>query len=364
MSYLISSLNIYFNRKFLFWFFCFIVGTFLVILLFEAVEVTRKSMLKDVPLNILIQISLCRVPNLLSLLIPIICFFSFLGCFMRLHQTNNIVILQGFGVSKTQFLMGYIFSIIIIAVCDLLVYEQIRSTLFSRASHLEEKFLQKKSYSIALNENGLWLREKIGNKSSIIQVGKHDAPTKTFLDIKLYQVNSKGVFIKHYRAKKALLKENYWELHDGFSIDSENNFLSFKIQEVPSKLILQNIINASAPKQSLSFSQIPEFVKMLRNSGINPISYLVEWHGKIASYGMIFGYMIIASVFCFRNTRNMQYMGIISLSVIAAFLLYFFENIMKAYAIAEKAPVIFAAWVPVILTILTALWLKTIYARK
>ena len=76
MWYLISTVNRYVSKTFLFWFGLIFLTVALIISLFEMIDLTKRTMQHDVPFSILFQIAFLKLPKLLDQLLPSITFFA------------------------------------------------------------------------------------------------------------------------------------------------------------------------------------------------------------------------------------------------------------------------------------------------
>ena len=128
----------------------------------------------------------------------------------------------------------------------------------------------------------------------------------------------------------------------------------------PTTITMEQIQQSTAPPETISFFQMPEFVQMLESSGLDAGAYSMLWHTQIAKIGMMIGFVLLAASFCLISTRHKSFSLVISISIIFAFLMHFFEHIVHAYGIAHKIPIIAAAWTPPLITFACGYWLSVL----
>lgn len=359
MWYLISTLNRYIIRNFLFWFAVIFFATALIIGLFEMIELTRRTMQHDINLSLLLQLSFLRLPKILNDLLPSITFFAALGCFIRLSQSQNMVVMLSFGLSRMQFLGGVCVAVIGLGLVNITVLDPIRSVLSKRMVFLEEKLFQKKPYSIAFTDTGLWLRENNGKAHTIIHASAFNILEKKLIDVMIFKFTENNNLEKRIDAKVATLKENDWFM-EKVSILDESKQQDLENHFEPTTITMEQIQHSTAPPETISFFQMMDFISVLEKSGLNATSYLMMWHRQIAKIGMMVAFVFLAASFCFLSTRSKSFGTSVGLSVIFAFFMHFVEHVSHAYGVAEKLPLLAAAWIPPFITISSGYWIMVL----
>ncbi len=359
MWYLISTINRYVSRTFLFWFGVIFLTVALVISLFEMIELTRRTMQHDVPLAVLLQMAFLKLPKILDDLLPSITFFAALGCFLRLAQSQNFVVMLSFGVSRMQFLSGVSLVAVFLGVMNILVLDPVKAALCGRMVFLEEKIFHKKTYSIAFNDTGLWLRENFENSQNIVHARSFNILNKQFNRVMIFQFSKTGEFLRRVDAETAELEDKVWHMHNvNIVCDKAQENLKNHIE--PTSITMEQIQQSTAPPETISFLAMPDFIKMLETAGLDASAYAMLWHAQIAKIGMMIGFVLLAASFCLLSTRNRSFSLILGVSIIFAFLMHFFEHIVHAYGVAHKIPLMAAAWIPPFVTSVSGYWLTVL----
>lgn len=360
MWYLISKINLYVSRTFLFWFSITFVTVALVISLFEMIELTRRTMQHDVPLAILLQLSFLKLPKILDDLLPSITFFAALGCFLRLAQSQTFMIMSSFGISRLQFLSGVSLVVASIGVMNILLLDPVKAALCGRMVFLEEKIFHKKPYSVAFNDTGLWLRENLEDSQNIVHAKQFNILKKQFTNVMIFQLSKNGEFLRRIDATSAELENKTWNMHN-VNIFMNNTQENLQSHFEPTTITMEQIQQSTAPPETISFLQIPAFVKILEDSGLDSSAYEMVWYAQIAKIGMMLGFVFLAASFCLLSTRSRSFSLLLGISVVFAFLMHFCEHVVHAYGIAHKLPLLAAAWIPPIVTLITGYWLTVLF---
>lgn len=355
MWYLISTLNRYICKTFLLWFVLVFFTVTLIISFFEMIDLTKRTMQHDIPIGLLFQMAFLKLPKLLDSLLPSIAFFAALGCFLRLAQSQNFVIISSFGVSRFQLLSGLSIVVILLGALNIIVIDPIRSVLFERMVILEERLFQKKPYSISFTDTGLWLKENLPNSKNIIYAKHFNVTKKKFDNLIIFEFNKEGEILRRVDAETATLTEASWHM-DKVSIVSNYKQENVQNYKEPTTITMEQIQQSTAPPETIPFIQMPAFIKMLEESGLNASSYKMLWHQQIAKIGMMISLIFLASSFCMTSTRSKSFGVVFAVSIIFSFIMHFFQQIIYAFGLAHKIPIIAAAWIPTFVTFISAYW--------
>lgn len=320
------------------------------------IELTKRTMQHDVSFSILLQMAFLKLPKILDELLPSIAFFAALGCFLRLAQSQNFVVMFSFGISRLQFLSGISLVAVFLGLLNIAVLDPIRSALFGRMVVLEEKIFQKKPYSVSFTDTGLWLRENFTDSQNIVHAKHFNVLQKQFKNLVIFQFSKSGEFLRRVDAEAAELENQTWHMHNVISI-SNHQQENLKTHIEPTTITMEQIQQSTAPPETISFFQMPAFIEMLEAAGLNARSYSMLWHQQIAKIGMMISFIFLAASFCLVSTRSRSFSLIIGASIIFAFLMHVFEHIIHAYGIAHKIPLVAAAWIPPIVTFVSGYWL-------
>ena len=113
-----NKINFYILRKFLSSFLIAFLILASILFIGDFVEQFRKSAGKDVPINVILQLTIFNFPNLINYTLPITSFFGSILALLILVRNSEKVVISGMGVSNLKiifpaillyFLIGLIF---------------------------------------------------------------------------------------------------------------------------------------------------------------------------------------------------------------------------------------------------------------
>lgn len=353
MNYLFCNINRYFCRQFLLWFFVILLSITFIVGFFEGIELIRRGMSKpNVTLDIIGEMVVLKIPNQIQTLLPFIILFSGVFCLWRLNQTQEIVAVRAMGVSVWQIIGGMATVVIMIGLINLLGIDSLRSAMTSRLLLLEENAFGNTINRVAIASEGIWFKEVNDDKQTIIHAKHFDLNNRLFKQISFFEFDNKGKYISRLESPAALLHNNLWffEKVSMWSKDCREQALSQ--YERPTNLSVKQIQESNAPPESLSFWQIPDFIKILERAGLSSLRYNLYWHKQMARVAMMVSMLFFAAVFCLYNIRYRNTSLLIAVGLMGGFAIHFLQDLIYIMGLTEKIPIFLAAWFPSIFTLL------------
>ncbi|MEI8295132.1 MAG: LptF/LptG family permease [Alphaproteobacteria bacterium] len=364
MKYLFSTLNFYFSRLFLMWLGICCITIMSVVSLFEATEYARRAGGRaHVGTSLILEMVFLRLPQHLELLLPFMVLLATILSFWRLHHSGEIAVARSSGVSIWQYASGLSFVIIILSVVDLVVLNPIAAAMTSRLKNLEAITFSGQENRLAISETGLWLREAHQAKSqpsegqpsrqSIFHAKSANLKEDSFYDVSFYQFSEAGKYLETINAKKAILKDGYWELTNvnQWRDETVRELQTFKI---PTELTIHKIQDGQLSPQSISFWQISDYIGILDKSGLSTTGYRLYWHAHLSKVGFMISMVLLGLAFSLRHpARSINLLSIGSVLSLGL-LIYFMRDVVYALGLADKIPVMLASWTPAVVTALLA----------
>ena len=365
--FLVSTLNRYFCRYFLFWFVVCLAVILCIVSLFEGIELLRRAMAKpDVSLSLIGEMVLLKLPSHINTLLPFVSFFASTLSLWRLNQNNELLVARAAGLSVWQLIGGLNIAVLFLHVVYLVVVNPIGAAMIGRYGRLEETFFSKGSHSLTVSVNGLWLCENKGQERSIIHAKNFDLNKNWFENITFYNFDKDGQFTGRHDAKKAILEDGEWKL-TGVSLWSKESEQSqfYPSLSRPATVSLDKIEENYAAPETLSFWKTPDFIKTLKQTGLSARRYELYWHKQLAKGGLMVSLSFLAVLFCLYPKRYRQGSSFLGLGILCGFMIYFLSDIVYALGMAEKIPMILSVWlIPLVTTMLSIAYLLHIEHRS
>lgn len=344
-----TTLFIYVGRHFLAAVLTLLALFLMLVFVFDAVELLRRASAKpDVTFEIVIQMTMLKLPHMGQKVMPFAVLFGGMLCFWRLTRSHELVVTRGAGVSAWQFLLPAITLAVALGTFQITVLNPLASTTLARFEQLEATYLKGNSSLLALSSSGLWLRQANSDGQSVLhaqgyvqsgrQVELHDVTVFTYM--------GKDTFRNRISGRTAKLEDGFWYFRDAWIYETEKPPVHEKEFWLATDLTLDKIQDSFAPPETMSFWDLPGFIKTLEKAGFSAIRHRLHWHNLLAAPFLMCAMVLIGAAFTLRHSRRGATTFVIAGGVFTGFALYFFSDVVLALGISESVPVTLAAWSP------------------
>ena len=155
-----STLNRYLARNYIVNMLFILLVLFGIIYLFDTVELLRRASKKDdVPLSLVLEMGLFKLPEVGELLFPFAILFSAMFTFWQLTRRHELVVVRAAGLSVWQFLAPIMAVAMTVGIINITAINPAGALLLGKFEAMENQYLSnRKSYATLLHE-GLWLRQ-------------------------------------------------------------------------------------------------------------------------------------------------------------------------------------------------------------
>jgi len=344
-----KTLSFYIGRHFLLSFAVIFALFMFLILIFDAVELLRRSAARpDVTFALVVEMAFLKLPYMGQQVLPFAILFGGMNAFWRLTRSQELVITRAAGVSAWQFLFPVIALAILLGVFQITVLNPLSSTTLTRFERLESTLLKGHKSFLALSKGGLWLRQSNAEGQSVVH---SDFILQSGKDVELRNVivfNYEGTdkFLNRIDAEYARLEDGFWHLTNAWVYKPEIPPSYEKNYWLATDLTLSKIQDSFAPPETMSFWDLPGFIKTLEKAGFSAVRHRLYWHSLLAAPLLMCAMVLIAASFTLRHSRQGGTTFVIVGGVMTGFVLYFFSDIVFALGLSDSIPVILAAWTP------------------
>ena len=358
MKIIPSLFSRYLARHFIFSFIATLMVLMGFILLFDVIELLRRSASRNyVTFGDILQLGLLKLPQMIPLLLPFAVLIAALIVLYRLSKNNELVIARAAGLSNWNFLFPIIAVVFAIGLINVTLFNPISAAMYKKYQ-LEEKTIFKKNANLAWTDKGLWLREKQDEHVFVMyaQHVKHMESTLFLTDVILLELGENETLVRQLEAPKGTLRSNLLVLLSPVSYEGEDKREQLPFFSLPTEFDIDRILQTFDVPEEISFWQLPEFIEMLDSAGFSTARYKMHFYGLLASVFYLISMALIASVF---GMNPNQRQGGILIKICGAFLfgfiLFFLSRLTTALGVSGSLPFFLAAFGPSIVAVLLAL---------
>lgn len=343
------TLSIYVGRQFLVSFLMLFVLFVGLILLFDTVELLRRAASKpNVTVGLILEMSLLKLPRMAGQLFPFATLFGGMMTFWRLTRTNELVVTRAAGVSAWQFLAPALVIAAGIGIFQVSVFNPVSSVFLLRFDQLEARYLKGQTNLMAISPTGLWLRQANLDGQSVVHANTvlQKGVDVELRDVTIFAFRGADNFVERIQAGSGRLEDGFWHLRDVAIFKPEAPVDKRDQHLFETDLTIGKIQDSFASPETMSFWDLPGFIKTLENSGFSATRHRLYWHSLLASPLLLCAMVLIAATFTLRHARRGGMLFVISGGVLTGFLLFFFSDLVYALGLSDSIPVVLAAWSP------------------
>ena len=303
----------------------------------------------DVGIVLPIALSFMIVPSILVNIFPFIIFLSSMWVLIKLKNSNEILSLKTFGFSSLKFVSLFSIVAFFTGVIILLALTPVTSLMVKYYEDVKGGYDLDKSHLASITNNGVWLKEKVGSKTTFIKSKKIEG--NFLLDVSIYKLNKENILTERIETKRANILNTPWVLEDGVKTTFDTNGLSESFET----LIFESTFNKAklnsiySNLDTLSFYKILTEIDDLVKRGYN-IKLLEEKKHYYLSLPFFLVLMVcLASIFSLGSNDKRQNVYYILLSIITCVIIFYFKNFSMALGATERIPLIISVWSPIII---------------
>ena len=345
----------YFGQRFLSALFAIFIGGFCLVALVDYIELVRRSE-SNLSAVISAEISLTRVPQIMEILMPFAVLVGAMLCYLNLSRRLELVIARAAGVSAWQFIAPALVVAFVFGVFGTTVYNPVAAYLKEQSKRLEVKHTGSSQQSgLQSTVSGVWVSQKNVSGHAILHAATSSDQGVQLGGVTVLAYDQEDRFNERIEAKTARLNSGYWRLLD---------VRRYRLNEPPevlpeyllaTNLTLEQVRERFATPDTVSFWDLPFFIKMADQAGLAAAGYKLQYQKLWSRPALLVAMVLVATAFSLRLFRFGGVQNMVLCGVASGFLLYVLSKITDDLSKAELLHPIAAAWLPIVIGTCTGL---------
>ena len=340
-TYIIFLLNIFF-KSFL-KVFLILMTLIMIINIFEEIE-----FFKTINVHFLYPafLSALNTPSIIFEILPFIFLISAQVFFIKLIDNNELQVFKYTGLTNFKILKIISLFSFFLGLILVIFFYNISSKLKNQYLEIKNNYSNDNKYLAVITENGLWIKDEIDNKISIVNAAKINE--NFLLDVLIVEFDSDYNYIRTIQSKMVDISKNLWLLNkpnitiDNVTTNSDDIFLN-------SNFDLKKINSLFSNLSSLTiwdlFKLRKDYEKL--NYSITEINAHIH---KVFSYPIYLTIMTVLSGIIMLNIKyRKNSIFKIIFGILISVLIYYINFFFNALGINEKVPIVFSVWLPLIM---------------
>ncbi len=331
--------------------FCLVVG---IIILFDMLELVGRASNKNIPFGIIFEMVLLKLPFIIQKIIPFAILLGGILSFSRLTRTSELIVARAAGVSAWQFLAPAIIISFLLGAFIITIFNPLSAIMLAKYEQVEAKYFQGNSSMISVSSTGLWLKQNNHDTKSkmiihALRLSKGD--TKLF-DVTVFMFGENNRFIQRIDAPSATLEDGYWYINDAILTMPGQPAARRSDYRLRTTLSAHEIQESFASPETISFWELPGFIKTLKEAGFSALRHTLYWHKVLVTPFMLSAMVFFAAAFSLRPPRQGKTGMLMTGGIFAGFIIYFISDVVSAVGLSGSIPIMMAAWAPVVISTL------------
>jgi lipopolysaccharide export system permease protein len=348
MSMMTNTLGRYFAGRFLISAVGVFASIFILLVLVDYIEMVRKtSGLASASAITVAQTSLYRVPQLLEKMMPFCVLIGAMTCYLALSRRLELVVARAAGVSAWQFIAPALASSILLGTLATVVYNPVSANLRELSKRMEAELFGSAPGGGIQDASGFWLNQVASDGQWIINAARSEQQGVRLTGLTVFRFDSDYQFKERIEAREAALEEGRWVFKSArrFSLDAppvdQDSF------SIATTLTPAQVRNSFSTPETVSFWQLPGYIRSSESSGFATAGYRLQYHKLIAQPFLLAAMVMLAAAVSLRFFRFGGVQKMVLSGVGAGFLLYVLSKVTEDLSKAELMHPIAAAWLPV-----------------
>ncbi|MCB1556350.1 MAG: LPS export ABC transporter permease LptG [Alphaproteobacteria bacterium] len=327
-----------------------------IIYLFDTVELLRRAAKRDgVPLSLVLEMGLLKLPDVGQTILPFAVLFSALFTFWQLNRKHELAIMRAAGFSVWQFLAPVVAVTIFAGIFQVAVVNPAGSLLLSRFETLENNYLSRRNSHVALFKEGLWLRQngETQDENVIIYAEKIALPDWRLHRVMVLFFAPDNRFLRRIDAPEALLGQGGWTFYDA-TVNEPGQITSQSIPllNLPTALTTREIEDSFSSPETVSFWSMPGFIKTLESTGFDAVPLKIRFQALLAQPFLFAAMILLAAAVSLRPPRQHGGLFLLAGGIGIGFALFFLSSFLQALGASHQIPIVLAAWSPSVIALL------------
>ena len=349
MKTYINFLIFSFIKSFLYVFFI-TLSLVLILNILTEIEFFKELNVKTI---IPIYLTLLSSPSTIFEMFPFIFLITTQFFFINLFKDNQLEVFKYSGLQNSKIINILSITSFILGIFIILFFYNLSSNLQNMYLKIKNQYTQDDKYLAVITKNGIWIRDKIDNKSMIINASS--IKDNNLLNLFISEFDENYNLIRHIKSEKTDIKNYEWKVYNAH-IYKDNSNIQEDVILIETNFNYKKIKSLFSNLSSLSILELYDLKRNYESLGYSSTD--IDLHlFKLSSYPFFLTLMTIISAIIMLSTKRLGGSTLkISIGLFISVLIYYLNNFFYVIGKAEKINIIFSIFIPVlILTLLSVI---------
>jgi lipopolysaccharide export system permease protein len=317
----------------------------------DVVDLLNRTAGHDVSTPVIIGMAVLQLPDLGQKMMPFAILLGGVFTFARLSRTQELVAARAAGISAWDFMLPPLAVAVLIGVMAVTMFTPLSARMFAEFAGLEARYIKGQASQLSVSENGLWLRQGDEQQQSVIHALRVADQGQHLEDVIVFLYRPGDNFRGRIDASSAQLGDQAWQLSDVYVSEAAGSPVHYNHYTLPTTLTADQIQESSASPDTLSFWDLPGFIRAAQAAGFSATRYQLYLYTLYALPVLFAAMVFMAASFSLRLSREGGIAKMILFSAACGFGVYFFSDMTRVMGQSGALPILLAASAPAIASI-------------
>ena len=304
----------------------------------------------DISTPFIIVTSFAKLPNLFEQMLPFGVFGGSIICFYFWSRNHEFVTARTFGQNIWQALTPVFATAVLIGIFQILVMSPLTSTMSKHyEAQMDQIFKNRAQSNLSVSTNGVWLRDRIDNRTVIIHGQKLDADIARIEKPVLYIIAENGVLLSRIKGEDMHLIDNQWRISQTTRFANDGTSETLGDIGLDSVLDKRSLSLTIRPPHTINVYGLPNFITILKDAGLATETYQVYFHQLLSTPLKLLGLVMLAASITLTQFSRQHRLRLVIWALAASFGFYFASDLIFVLGNSSRLPYYIAGWTPALI---------------
>ena len=299
-----------------------------------------------------------KITGNIEKILPFAVLIGSISCFNQWRKNNYYIITRSSGLSLWKIITPSLLCFFILGIFSITVLNPFSTIMNKKYENLETIFFKhKKINNFSFDNKGFWMKQTSNGKTIIINAYKVNSKLQTLNDVNIFVLNENADFEKRVSAKTAKFYKNRLSLSNAIITDSEFLVNSFSKYNLNLDSTSENINISILAPETIFIINLPNYILNMKKFGLNISKHLIHLFKLICQPLLLISMILLSASLMLRSSERKVKVGIVSLSLVAGFSLYFVGDFVFALGSSEMLHPIVSGFGPTLIGLFSGCYL-------
>ena len=299
-----------------------------------------------------------KITGNIEKVLPFAVLIGSISCFNQWKKNNYYITTRSSGLSLWKIITPSLLCFFFLGIFSITLLNPFSTLMNKKYENLETIFFKhKKVNNFSFDNKGFWMKQTFNGKTIIINAFRVNPEQKTLNDVNIFILNKNASFEKRISAKNAKFDKKKLSLTNAIITDNESLIKSFGKYNLNLDLSSKNINVSILEPESIYIINLPNYILNMKKFGLNISKHLLHLFKLICHPLLIISMILLSASLMLRSSERKGKVGIVSLSLVVGFSLYFVGDFVFALGSSEMLHPIVSGFGPTLIGLFSGCYL-------